>query len=159
MAGMNVAASSPGWESSIRAMKAMPTTLKREVSRRGRTIAEPLAVEIRSAGRSQGSHAARVATTVKSGTRAGVPTVTGGGRLPYVLGSEWGGQRRRKTYTSTSPLGRRYLIVQRRTTMQFRPFKGREGYWFTPTFSRNGRGNRAVMRAWADLVDDVVGKL
>lgn len=153
MAGMNVAASAPGWESSIRAMKAMPASVKREVSRRSRTLAEPLAKEIRAVGHQQGSHAARVADTVKSGARSGVPTVTATGK-PYTMGSEYGGGRRRTTYSSTSPLGRRFLVVQRATTRQFRPFR-KQGYWFTETAQR-GRGRDAVLNAWGNLVDDVI---
>jgi hypothetical protein len=154
MATLSLAASSPGWDSSIKAMRAMPTKLKSEVSRRGRTLAEPLAAEVRAVGHAQGSHAGRVADTVKSGMKAGVPSVTAGGP-PFTMGSEWGGGRKTKTYNSTSRLGRRYLIVRRHTTRQFRPFKGHTGYWFTPTV-QEGRGREAVLRAWADLVDEVI---
>lgn len=155
MPGLSLAASSPGWETSIRAMKSMPRTLKTEVSRRGRTLAEPLAREVRAVGNAQGSHAGRVADTVKSGMKAGVPSVTAGGGLPFTMGSEWGGGRSTKTYYGTSRLGRRYLIVQRHTTRQFRPYKGQTGYWFTPTVQQ-GRGREAVLQAWADLVDEVL---
>lgn len=152
MARISVAASAPGWDSTIRSMKAMPTNLKREVSRQGRTLAEPLAQEIRAEGHRQGGHAASVADTVKSGARSGVPTVSAGGK-PFVMGSEYGGGRRRTTYTSTSPRGRRYLVVQRASTRQFRTFK-KSGYWFTK--AATGRGRDKVLKAWAKLVDDVV---
>ena len=154
MAGLSVAASAPGWESSIRAMRGIPREVKTEVSRKGRTLAEPLAREIRAAGTSQGSHAASVARTVASTMKAGVPGVRAGGK-PYTMGSEWGGRRRRTTYYSTSRLGRRYLVVSRHTTMQFRQFRGKRGYWFTPTI-HEGRGREVVFRAWADLVDEVL---
>jgi hypothetical protein len=155
MAGLSIAASAPGWESSIRAMRAMPRELKTQVSKRGRTLAEPLAKEIRTAGKAQGSHTARVADTVKSGMKAGVPSVTAGGK-PYTMGSEWGGGRRRTTYYSTSPRGRRFLVVGRHTTRQFRPYKGHAGYWFTPELEAGSRGREAVLDAWAELVDDVL---
>lgn len=153
MAGMNVAASAPGWDSSIRAMRAMPATLKREVTRQSRTLAEPLAREIRAAGHAQGSHAARVADTVRSTARSGVPTVSATGK-PFTMGSEYGGGRRRRTYYSTSRAGRRYLVVQRATTKQFRVFR-KQGYWFTETAQR-GRGRDAVLLSWAKLVDDII---
>lgn len=155
MAGLSLAASAPGWESTLRSMRAMPRAVKTEVSRRGRDLAEPLAREIRAEGHSQGSHAARVADTVKSGMKAGIPTVTASGK-PYTMGSEWGGGIRRKTYYTTSRRGRRYLVVGRHTTRQFRRHRGHEGYWFTPTITENGRGREAVMNAWRDLVDDVI---
>lgn len=158
MAKLSVAASAPGWESTISAMRAMPRTIKSEVSKRGRDIAEPLAKEIRSEGNSQGSHAGSVADTVKSGMKAGVPAVTAGGK-PYTMGSEWGGGIRRTTHYNTHRLsGRRYLVVNRASTRQFRPHKGNEGYWFTPTI-QEGKGRQAVMKAWGDLVDDVIARM
>jgi len=135
-------------------MRGIPREVKTEVSRKGRTLAEPLAREIRAAGTSQGSHAASVARTVASTMKAGVPGVRAGGK-PYTMGSEWGGRRRRTTYYSTSRLGRRYLVVSRHTTMQFRQFRGKRGYWFTPTIHED-RGREVVFRAWADLVDEVL---
>jgi hypothetical protein len=156
MAGLSIAASAPGWETSIKSMKAMPRSLKSEVSRQGRHLAEPLAREIRAEGKRQGSHAGRVADTVKSGMKAGVPTVTAGGP-PFTMGSEWGGGHRRTTYNSRSRLGRRFLVVQRHTTRQFRSFRGKTGWWFTPTIS-DSHTRKLVLKAWADLVDDVVRK-
>lgn len=132
-------------------MRAMPRELKTQVTKQGRKLAEPLAVEIRAVGHSQGSHAGSVANKVTSGMKAGVPSVRATG-LPYVAGSEWGGGHGTTTYYSTSPRGRRYLIVARHTTMQFRPHKGSEGYWFTPTV-HEGKGREAVLQAWAELVD------
>jgi hypothetical protein len=61
---------------------------------------------------------------------------SGGGRggLGGVLwnGGEYGGRKSRKeTYATRSPLGRPYT-VQRRSTMQFLPHLGNEGYFFWP---------------------------
>jgi hypothetical protein len=86
--------------------------------------------------------------------KGGVPSVTAGGK-PYTMGAEYGGRHRHTTHYSTSRLGRRYLIVQRASTMQFRPHRGQEGYFFTPTIS-HGRGREAVLNAWGTLVDDVL---
>jgi hypothetical protein len=58
-----------------------------------------------------------------------------GGNLGAVLfaGAEFGGRKSKKVvYMSRSPLGRAYSI-RRRTTMQFLPHLGREGYFFWPT--------------------------
>lgn len=157
MASLNVGASAPGWDASIRALASVPREIKSEVSRRGgRQLAEPLAREIRAEGHRQGSHAGAVAGSVRSGMRSGAPSVQAGGP-PFTMGSEWGGGIRRTSYYSTSPLGRRYIVVARHTTRQFRTFRGGRGYWFTPTI-QEGRGRDAVLRAWADLVDDVIGR-
>lgn len=58
-----------------------------------------------------------------------------GSDLSAVLfdGGEYGGRKSRKvTYATRSPLGRAY-VVNRRTTMQFLPHLGREGYFYWPT--------------------------
>lgn len=152
--GMNVTVKTPGWDSSIRSLRAMPADVRKEVTRRGRTvIAEPVAHEIKSEGQSQGRHAAAVARTVKTTMRNGQPGITAGGP-PYTLGSEFGGQKSRKIgYPTRSPQGTRYLVY-RRTTMQFRPHQGREGYWFFPTI-KEGRGQDQMMRGWSELVEAV----
>jgi hypothetical protein len=63
--------------------------------------------------------------------------ITGGqgGGLGAVLfaGAEFGGRKSKKvTYPTTSRLGRPYT-VRRKTTMQFLPHLGREGYFYWPT--------------------------
>lgn len=59
---------------------------------------------------------------------------TGGGLGATLFdGGEYGGRKRKKvTYATRSPLGKAY-IINRRTTMQFLPWLGREGYFFWPT--------------------------
>ena len=95
---------------------------------------------------------ATVAATITSGMKAGVPTVSGGG-LPYTKGAEFGGRIRRTTHYSTSPRGTRYIVVLRRSTQQFRPHRGREGYFFWPTVRDS---SEVVLKPWRELVDDVV---
>lgn len=154
MAGLSVGITAEGWEDSIRTMRALPSDVRREVSRRGRPIiADPVARMMKSEGGSQGRHAAAVARTVKTGMRNGQPTIKAGGP-PYTLGSEFGGRKSRKVaYATTSRLGKRYVVV-RRTTMQFLTHRGQEGYWFFPTI-RDGKGQQAMMRGWSELVETV----
>lgn len=48
-------------------------------------------------------------------------------------GAEYGGRKsKRVTYATRSRKGRAY-VVRRRTTMQFLPWLGREGYFYWPT--------------------------
>jgi len=69
-------------------------------------------------------------------SRDGIDIAGGrGGDLAAVLfdGGEYGGRKSRKvTYATRSRAGRAY-IVNRRTTMQFLPHLGREGYFYWPT--------------------------
>lgn len=152
---VRVGVTAPGWDTTIAAFRSMPADLKREVSRQSRTLSEPLATVLRASGSAQGSHAGAVARNVQSSTRGGVPAVQASG-LPYVMGSEYGGGLRTHTYYGTSRLGRRYLIVARHTTRQFRPFVGKRGYWWTPELEGNGAGRAAVMRGWSAIIDDVI---
>jgi hypothetical protein len=57
-----------------------------------------------------------------------------GGGLGAVLfdGAEYGGRKSKKvTYATRSRIGTPY-IVNRRTTMMFKPWLGREGYFYWP---------------------------
>lgn len=69
-------------------------------------------------------------------SRDGIDIAGGrGADLGAVLfdGGEYGGRKSRKVvYVTRSRLGRPY-IVRRRTTMQFLPHLGREGYFYWPT--------------------------
>jgi hypothetical protein len=59
----------------------------------------------------------------------------GGGGLGGELfaGGEFGGRKsKKKGYATRSPRGKAYTVV-RRTTMQFLPHLGNEGYFFWPT--------------------------
>lgn len=150
---INMGLSAPGWTGTINAVRALPREIKTEVSRRGRRLAEPLAREIRAEAASQGSHAAGVAPTVKAGMKAGIPSVKAGGK-PYTMGAEFGGRIRRTTHYQTHRTTRtRYIVVQRRSTMQFRPHRGQEGYFFWPTIRDR---SDVVLKPWRELVDDVI---
>lgn len=79
----------------------------------------------------------RAASTVEMTRDAQGITLLGGqrGGVNAVLfpGGEYGGQKSKKvTYSTRSPRGTAY-IVRRRTTMQFKPHSGRQGYFFWPT--------------------------
>lgn len=58
---------------------------------------------------------------------------TGGGLGATLFdGAEYGGRKSKKvSYATRSPLGKAY-IVRRRTTMQFLPHLGREGWFYWP---------------------------
>jgi hypothetical protein len=74
----------------------------------------------------------RAAGKVNSSNDAKGITLRDGGDVLFP-GAEYGGRKsKRVTYVTRSPLGRPY-IVRRRTTMQFLPWLGREGYFFWPT--------------------------
>lgn len=79
-------------------------------------------------------HAAGSVTLAR--TRDGIDLAGGrGATLGAVLfdGAEYGGRKAtRVPYATRSPLGRAY-VVRRRTTMQFKPHLGREGYFYWPT--------------------------
>lgn len=78
-----------------------------------------------------------------------VAAAAAGSGLDRVLyyGGEYGGRKSRKvTYATRSPLGRAY-VVRRRTTMQFLPHLGSEGYFFWPT-----------VREWLPKINRAIGE-
>jgi hypothetical protein len=79
-------------------------------------------------------HAASTVNVTK-GSQGIVIKGGGGGGLGGILfaGAEFGGRKQKKVYRSTrSPAGKAY-VVKRRTTMQFLPHLGQEGYFYWPT--------------------------
>jgi hypothetical protein len=74
---------------------------------------------------------------------------TAGSSLDRVLyyGGEYGGRKsRRVAYATRTPAGRAY-VVRRRTTMQFLPHLGREGYFMWPT-----------VREWLPKINQAIGE-
>lgn len=72
-----------------------------------------------------------------------------GSELDRILyyGGEYGGRKSRKaTYATRAPGGRAY-VVRRRTTMQFLPHLGREGYFMWPT-----------VREWLPRINRAIGE-
>lgn len=74
----------------------------------------------------------RAAKTVSVSNDAKGIALRGGGDVLFA-GGEFGGRKSKKvSYSTRSRAGRAY-VVRRRTTMQFLPHLGREGYFFWPT--------------------------
>jgi hypothetical protein len=95
----------------------------------------PILGDIRSAASTRiQQHAAASVAARRTSDGIELEGGTGGG-LDAILfnGGEYGGRKTKKiTYATRSPLGRAYPI-RRRTTMQFLPHLGRDGYMFWPT--------------------------
>lgn len=95
-------------------------------------VIEPLAAAARVDAVSQGSHAARVAPTIKTRVSS---LSTGSAGVPYWAGAVFGGQKdAKRTYIGRR--GDRRFVVRRRTTMQFRPHRGRNPYVLFPVWDR-----------------------
>jgi len=98
--------------------------------------AGPLAVREMHGSASTRIQRRAVGSVVLTRKRDGIELEGGrGSDLSAVLfdGGEYGGRKSKKvSYATRSPVGRAY-IVRRRTTMQFLPHLGREGYFYWPT--------------------------
>lgn len=141
------------WERLGQQVRSLPRAVKSELRKDALQIAKPLADAVRAAQRgSSEKHANRMAATTRATVSQGLPTVRSGG-LPYSVGAEFGGGLKVKSYTSTSPLGTRYVIVGRHTTMQYRRHRGTEGYEIYPTVRED---SQAVLRGFEDVVDRVI---
>lgn len=115
------------------------------------------ALKARSAG--YGRIGARAGSTLrKQDTQDGASISAGGsGSLGAILfgGSEYGGQRKRLTYSRRNRGGSgAHIVRERRTTMMFNPPLG-AGYWFWPTVGAQTRG--IVSRARDAIEKSVAG--
>lgn len=149
---------------SMKALKAMPASVKTEVRRQGRrVIGDQMAREIRKASYAVGrKHASRVGDTAKGRMKGYTIHVEAGG-LPYTLGAEFGGRGRiTRNIATRSRTGTPYVIRARRTTMQFLPYiakagggRGGEGYFFFKT-AYGPKGQAVIIKGWQEIVDAVV---
>jgi hypothetical protein len=157
-ASIVVKADSDAWGPSVKAMQALPSVLKKEISKRGMEVAAPLKSTVAAVGYVRGGHAAGTAPLVKATVRGTVPSVRATGR-PYLVGAEFGAKRGNvrllsKAYPADGPNSGRHYFVQTRINMQFQPYSGRVGYWWWPTVRAT---SDKVLDQWRRIVDDVVG--
>jgi len=81
--------------------------------------------------------------------------ITAGG-VPWVGGSEFGGQVKIMTYQTTSRAGNPYTVT-RHTTMQFNPWRGQTGYWMWPTITERMQGIRKKLIE--SMINAALGKV
>lgn len=118
-----------------RALKAVDDSAPRELAEASKDIALFVADDARGKAEGLGGVAARVADTVKgSGTARGGALTLGGAAHPEALGAEFGGQGRP-------------------TTQQFRPHKGRTGYFVYPAIRDNAD---KIESAYVEKLDDLL---
>jgi hypothetical protein len=129
------------WDRASKALTtAAETTIRRDVVQ---VAMRRAADQARATGRGQGGAAAYGAETIGvrlTATGAEIHAGGGGGKGGQLFyGTEFGAQgRRRTTYVMRTAAGGR--AVTRRTTRQFRPFVGRQGYYFFPAVRQALRG-------------------
>lgn len=128
-----------GLPSMWKRLNALPKTAQQEMREAAMAIADDEAARIRNAASSDSRQAAAIAPFIKA-RRDRVPAISAGGKRragvsggalagEIFFGAEFGGQHH-KARTTT---GRGGGFVIKRTTMQFRPHRGHEGYFFFPT--------------------------
>ena len=138
MAGFEISNIAP----TLALLKTMPRQFNADVRKTvTRQVAGPAAKRIAAAGAASEKQSAAAAKTVKAafdrvptiraaGSRRVTKHATGG---DIFFGAEFGGRGRK-------------------TTMQFRPHRGRTGYWFYPTM----RGmSEQISREWEASIDGV----
>jgi hypothetical protein len=129
-----------GLNETLRAFRRMPKEANKSLRERSLDLSDLLARSARQAGQSSDAQSALVAQSVKAkkdripGVRAGGATRVGRNRAPLhkiMFGAEFGANRLK----------------------QFRPHRGREGYWLFPTVRREAP---QIQKTWEKLADDVV---
>lgn len=129
-----------GAKETLAAFRGLPKEASQSLRERTLALSEVLAQAARSAAASEGRQAPLLAGTVKA-VRDRVPAIQAGGSrsvgsrkapaFKVLFGSEFGSNRLR----------------------QFKPHRGRQGYWFFPTVERE---QDAIATAWQEVADDVV---
>lgn len=130
----------------LRQLTALGKDLNREVRASAKQIAEEESQAIRAAAGGDRLSAA-VATTIRARSDR-LPAIVGGGarKLPVsgrpaagavFFGAEFGGRRRK-------------------TTQQFRPHRGREGYWLWPTLEKD---KEKMLIRWSEAVERAIASM
>jgi hypothetical protein len=105
-----------GLNETLRAFRQYGPDAANELRTAAKAIAADVAAKQQAAGRSSDRQSAMAAGSVRA-RRDRTPVIVAGGRSKagmVFFGAEFGGQRRK-------------------TTRQFRPYRGKTGYWFYPT--------------------------
>lgn len=122
-----------GLEPLMAELRAMPVELKKGIAEQGRAIADMVAQETAAAASTKAE--ALAASTIKrsgaQGVRAGNPSSSAG---QMFFGTEFGGQGTPRT-------------------MQFRPHRGKEGYFFWPKIRSM---SRTILDMWTKVLEGVV---
>ena len=120
-----------------KALKAVSDQAPKELNEASKAVAAFVADDARSLAAGLGGVAAKVAPSVKgSGNARGGALTLGGTAYPMALGAEFGGRGRP-------------------TTQQFRPHKGRTGYFAYPAIRRNAD---EIESAYTEKLDDLMRK-
>jgi hypothetical protein len=120
-----------------RALKSISASAPKELNAASKEVAGFVADDARSTAAGLGGVAAKVAPSIRgSGTARGGAIALGGSSYPMALGAEFGGQGRP-------------------TTQQFKPHKGRTGYFVYPAIRSN---SERIEERYTDLLDDLMRK-
>lgn len=134
MAGSRQSLYIEGLDETLRTFRRLPPELNKAADQEVRAIARLVADDTVAAATTKAER--KVAGTIKS-QKASV-SLGGGGRRRaagnMALGTEFGGRKRK-------------------TTQQFRPHRGKDGYFFWPTIRADAD---RIKRMWDDLVDKLL---
>lgn len=122
-----------GLNETLRAFKQYGPDAANELRTAAKQIATVVAARQQAAGHASSKQSALTAPTVRA-RRDRTPVIVAGGRSragQVFFGAEFGGRRRR-------------------TTQQFRPYRGHTGYWFYPTLRRS---TPAILDAYSKALD------
>jgi hypothetical protein len=122
-----------GLNETLKAFRQYGPDAANELRTAAKNISPTVAHRQQAAGRSSSKQSAKAAPTVRA-RRDRVPVIVAGGRSKagvVFFGAEFGGRRRK-------------------TTQQFRPYRGHTGYWFYPTLRAS---MPAILDAYSKALD------
>jgi hypothetical protein len=130
----------------VRGLGRAGTSLEKDLVNNLHTVGPQIAADIKGAAFTKQQRRA-VAGVHSSSDSKGV-TIQGSGDVLFP-GAEYGGRKSRKvTVARGRPLFGQPATIRRRTTMQFLPWLGHEGYMFWPT-----------IREWMPKIEKTTGEI
>lgn len=143
-----------GVRQTLAAFREMPKEASASLRERSKELADTIADRVKAAGQAEGRQAAKLARTVRA-MKDRVPTVQVGGTRKLgrqgepawgmLFGSEFGMDARSGWYADPRYDGE--------PSGQFKPHRGRQGYWIFPTVERS---EGEISEAWNRVADDIL---
>lgn len=127
-----------GVNETLSAFNRLPKEANQTLRERTKELAAVLAADAQSAGGASDAQSAAVAPTVRA-RKDRIPKVAAGGA--------------KRVASTRTPAHKIFFGAEFGANLpQFRPHKGREGYWLWPTIRE---GTEETARVWQDILDEV----
>lgn len=139
-----------GWRETLRSLSRLGTDFNRELRTRSRQVAEDERVRlVGAASRDPSKLAKAVGASIRTKSDR-VPTIQAGGAKRVRVS---GKSLRKSPKAGQVFYGAEFGGGKRPTTKQFRPHRGRRGYWLSPQLRKD---EQRMLSAFAAVLDEMI---